>query len=147
MLYEFLPTFGETLGFDMESLPLLDRIDSDAEGVCPALYGEQSAAEQCRHRADRRSHRKTKHGQAGGSWTNQETEDSAIEETPEFARLVDEFGGCQSRSLGRLYDTRRDDPFGQRKQQKEEAVETEEHPEEAGSEADDSTESPTKATK
>ena len=79
--------------------------------------------------------------------SNQETEDSAIEETPEFARLVDEFGGCQSRSLGRLYDTRRDDPFGQRKQQKEEAVETEEHPEEAGSEADDSTESPTKATK
>ena len=62
-MHEFLQTFGETLGFDMESLPSLDRIDSDAEGVCPALYGEQSAAEQGRHRTDRRSHRKTRHGQ------------------------------------------------------------------------------------
>ncbi len=26
MLYEFLHTFGETLGFDMESLPLLDSL-------------------------------------------------------------------------------------------------------------------------
>ena len=26
MLYEFLQTFGETLGFDMENLPLLDSL-------------------------------------------------------------------------------------------------------------------------
>ena len=66
------------------------------------------------------------------------------EETPQFVRLVDEFDGRQSRSLGRLYDTRRDDPFGQRRQQEKEAAETEEHPEETSSEAYDSAESPTR---
>ena len=47
------------------SASISSRTQSNAEGGRPLLYGQRAASEQGRHRADRLSHRKTKHDQEG----------------------------------------------------------------------------------